>query len=200
MKNKYNQAAEKITVTPEMEKRILHNISQVDFSATPQKAKINIAFTKVLSLAACFLVLIWGANLLLEMKPPVHVTPEIVEYESLSELSANIDFPIMVPEQLQGMKENSYTCFFKTIAQITYMDGNNIITYRMARGNEDISGDYTEYKEIKEWPSLDTPITLKGDEKGYHLATWTKGGFSFAISSVEPLTESDLLNIAFSVK
>jgi hypothetical protein len=202
LQNKYNKMAERIVVTPEMSERILKNISQYDFAKDNTKPKKTMPFIKVLSVAACFLVLIGGAVFLRDMiKPPVQVVPDIVEYENLAELSANIDFALTVPtEQLQDMKEISFVCIFKAIAEITYTDGNNTIRYRMAKGDGDISGDYTEYKDVKEYQGDKRTITLKGDETGFHLAIWTNEEFSFALSSERPLSESQILKIALSVR
>jgi hypothetical protein len=202
LQNKYNQMAERIVVTPEMSERILKNISQFDFAKDGTKHRKTIPFIKMLSVAACFLVLIGGVVFLRDMiKPPVQVVPDIVEYENLAELSANIDFALTVPtELLQDMKGISFVYISKAIAEITYTDGNNTIRYRMAKGDEDISGDYTEYKNVKEYQGNERTITINGNEAGFHLAIWTNEEFSFALFSERPLSESQILKIALSVR
>jgi hypothetical protein len=200
LKSKYNRVVEKITVTPEMSERIMEKIAAQDFRGHGTARKTAVPWRKVWSLAACFLALLGGAALLGHLlKPPTPALPGITEYGSLAELAAHMDFELLTPG-LPEMRETSFKSFFAAMAEIKYSDGSNTITYRMARGKDDISGDYTSYPDIKEYQGSDRIVTLKGQGGGaYVLATWTRGGFTFSLSSESPLPQDDLLPIVLSV-
>jgi hypothetical protein len=201
VKSRYNRVMERIIVTPGMSKRIIHNISFIDCTRDTARKK-SLPLAKMLSLAACFLVIVGGAALLRNIiTPPVQVVPDTVEYSSLAELSANIDFSIIVPSgQLQGLQPVAYARISKVIAEIRYSDGDNIVKYRMARGRKDISDDNTVYTTVKEYQVDNRLITLKGDETGFYLAAWTDEEFSFSLGSGRPWPAKDLLQVVLSVK
>ena len=67
-------------------------------------------------------------------------------------------------------------------------------------GEEEISGDYTEYKEVKEVNLEGRKVTLKGGAGKYSLAIWEENGFSYAISALEnPMTKDEMLEIVNKV-
>lgn len=197
---------EKITVTPEMSERILKSLSEINFEKEQPNAKKTTPISRFLSVAACFVVLVFGVTLSPQIfnsviEPPVQIIPDITEYETLEELSAIVVYPLLVPSVLpKDMKETSYFYFWKSIAEITYSNESNVIVYRMAKGKDDISGDYNKYSSVKEYETGNGTITLQGNESGYNLAVWKNDNFSFSLSSVKPLTEDEFLQIALSVR
>jgi len=68
------------------------------------------------------------------------------------------------------------------MAQIIYSDGQNTITYRMAKGSDDISGDYTNYEESGSEIMGNIEVMLRGSSSLISLATWTKDDCSYALS------------------
>ena len=61
-------------------------------------------------------------------------------------------------------------------------DGDQI-SYRVAKGDKDISGDWTVYTEVKTETIGDFIVTIKGDNGIITLATWTDDGYSYALRS-----------------
>lgn len=87
-----------------------------------------------------------------------------------------------------------------SLAQVVYTDGTDTITYRMAEGAEDVSGDYNAYPWTEEADLDGITVTLKGQQEGaVLLAVWTDGAYSYAISCSTPLTAEQAAAIAASV-
>ena len=75
-----------------------------------------------------------------------------------------------------------------TTAEITYYgEDDKAIRYRMAEGQKDISGDYTDYEYTSEEFHENGKITLKGheDDSKYNLALWQDSHFSYSLQ-MEP--------------
>lgn len=75
------------------------------------------------------------------------------------------------------------------------------VRLRKAKGNEDISGDYTKYLITKNMAAnlnkADSKrVELRGEVNNYHVATWTDGGYTYAITSRKGLTEQQILAFA----
>ncbi len=80
-----------------------------------------------------------------------------------------------------------------------YNNRGNYITMRKAPGNYDVSGDTTLYTSTTSYRINNVTVTFKGfyTQSGgdYFLATWTKGGYSYSVSSLDALSASTLKNI-----
>ena len=73
-------------------------------------------------------------------------------------------------------------------------------SFRMAKGQREVSGDYTQYASAVVQSGETAEYTLKGDGKTVSLVTWTEGAYSFALS-FRPGVEADTaLAAAKSVK
>ena len=83
--------------------------------------------------------------------------------------------------------------------QIFYKSGDHEILYRMAKGDEDISGDYNVYTDVKTVKAGDVSVTVR---RGAHTtgAIWTDQGYSFSIYADSDLTEDAVLAIVKSVR
>lgn len=206
LKNKYNQMVEKIEVSSEMSERILKNISETEFNKKITTQKKERKLSRILSVAACFVILLIGSAVIPKFINPTQdqstqVVPNIVEYQSLEELSSELEFELFIPSQLElQMMETKYMLYLNELAEITYFNDTNTIIYRMAKGNDDISGDYNVYDNSKECETDIGTIMLKGNDDGYNLAIWSNNDFSYAISSSKPLSEDEFLKIILSVK
>lgn len=72
---------------------------------------------------------------------------------------------------------------------------------RKAAGNEDISGDYTEYPVSKTETIDGRQVTMKGQDDNISVATWTSDGYSYAIDAADhPLTLEAVTSIISSIK
>lgn len=122
-------------------------------------------------------------------------------FSSAEEISERLGFSV---DDLTGLpftpdaSRTEYTVIAGYLAEIRYYgtDGEEAV-YRAAEGEENVSGDYTDYAETGqiELDSRETlqdgeasssgayAVTLKGSEKdSYTLAEWTDGGYSYSLS------------------
>lgn len=207
---------DKIIVTPEMQERILKNISKTDLK---QKRKI-ISFRKTqkyLSIAACLAVLIAGAASFAlwnqngiganrEEKPGMEANyGGVIELESREALEQAVGFQVQEPTDLPfEVMETSYVSLWDEIAEITYSDGTEDIIYRKAllteeTGSEDISGDYNEYEHEEQLMIGSTQVTVKGNGAGENLAIWQDGTYAYSIMAPEGMTQDELSDILAGV-
>ena len=75
------------------------------------------------------------------------------------------------------------------------------VRLRKAKGSDDISGDVTKYLITKNMAAnrnkADSKrVELRGEVNNYHVATWTDGGYTYAITSKKGLTEQQILAFA----
>ncbi len=71
--------------------------------------------------------------------------------------------------------------------------GSDNLYFRMAKGFNDISGDNSDYNRTYKWKYGSTTVMLKGYKPGnYHLATWTKNGFTYSLRSEEGLSLKEM--------
>lgn len=205
LKNKYDEIMEKVEVTPEMSERILKNISEIDIKKQSSKTLYFKNHKRILSIAACFVVLLAGAFIFPKIMnsaipPLIQEIPDIKACKSVSELSSVLGFEVSEPNYLPfDFTQKAYNAYWKEVAEITYTNENNIVTFRMAQGSKDISGDYNEYNEVKDFQMDFGTITLKGNDGAYNLAIWSHNDMSYSIETIEPIFEDLILNIARSV-
>ena len=213
----YNEIMNKIEIDDEMRKRVLRNIEKADI---PEKPKINAAYRRIMTLAACFALMIAGMFVYKNMsdtavtEPPMgketastEVTDEMVgtfgitECASAEELSEKLGFPVSDLKYLpfEGY-EAEYSLYFGEFAQIDYINGSEIVSYRKIKGDEDISGDYNVYDDVKEITAGGVSVTVKGNGGIYYIAVWQKDGYSYSISDYSGLSEQAFADMVNSVE
>jgi hypothetical protein len=110
---------------------------------------------------------------------------------TVAEMSARLGFVVTVPRPLQHVGVAARNILGGDTAQIDYKNG---VMYRMARGTDDISGDYRRFdKNRKTWHYHGLTVHAKGDEKGFRSVTWTDGTYTYALLSPRPLPQ-DVVN------
>lgn len=118
------------------------------------------------------------------------------EYSSLEEAAGNAGFPFDVPETVDGYSQRIIRAMAggEGAAMIEVIYQNEIdenestdradeIRMRKAKGDEDISGDYTEYSETGSLTIGNIQATVKGEHGNIHLATWTDNGYTYSIGA-----------------
>lgn len=130
-------------------------------------------------MAACFVILLVGSVVIHNMgnwpsEPPSDLGETgIVEYNTIGELSEAIGFTVKeirsIPFEATAVQ---YTAFWNEFAEIQYTGQDNTAVLRMAFRNENVSGDYLEYTNIKNISVDGYSVTLKGDNDKYSLAVW----------------------------
>lgn len=163
-------------------------------------------FVKCAVAAAACLVMIWGARALW-LRLPVPSNPSETEQacnpyqevSSLKEAVSIVGFDMKLPDAEEPYVNVSYLVISEEIIEVFYgtQEQENVGYYiRKSKGNEDISGDFTDYAETKQVFIHNSEVTLKGKDGKWSLATWAQGGYSYAIGAQDdPMTERELSHL-----
>ncbi len=206
MKNRYDEAMKNIEVTNQMRDRILNNISKLDLEKTSKKTYPFPQYKKYLSIAACFAFLMVGFVIVhnitnLPSEPPVQIVPDIVSYHSVAELSDAIGFTVKeiqeLPFEIESVK---YTSYWGELADIKYAGSDNTAIFRIASGDEDVSGYYGEFASVESHVINGYDVTIKGSDGQYLLAVWQNDGYSYSVQFIEPVSQQEMLDTIQSIK
>jgi hypothetical protein len=226
--NKYHSAMEKIAVTPQMEERILKNVTSKNEPNIEIKKQANHKWMSSLgTIVACCVIVIAvifiypslinnneGSQHIQENQSAnnskgtgaqsgeqVLIPNQIVNTEGVDELKKAVPFELYVPGKLPaGYKADKTSVISRELAQIIYTDGNNRIIYREAKGAKDISGDYTPYEESNVVEIGDTKVVFKGSKSMINLATWIKDDYSYSLSFSTGIEKEAVISIIKSIK
>jgi hypothetical protein len=198
LREKYGEIMEKIVVTEEMRRRILHNIRSADIG--PKTNTIRFAHGKrYAAAAACFAVFLIGALTLPGLLHPLQENPAAgasggdapdvgvpgtVECASADALSREIGFPVSDIAALPfAPAETAYIASFGEIAEIDYTgaDGQTAV-YRKSLGSEDNSGIYDTFSDTQQITAGSVTAAVKGDGTAFTLAVWTDGTYAYSIA------------------
>ena len=206
MNSKYNKIMGHITITSEMEERILRNIEKIP--ADKNKKTFDLPkFQKTATIAACItLVLISSFSIqqLLDnniVKPPIQVVPDIQYFDSIDELSDAIGFDVEGIQNICFTVDTiKYTMYWNELAEIKYEGQSNLLVFRKSKGADDNSGDYNVYSNVKSLVINDTSINIKGtNPDSFNLVIWNKNNYSYSIYMQNGLDEETISNILFNL-
>lgn len=125
----------------------------------------------------------------------------LVSYNTVEEARKAIGFSFAVPTRLPAnYQTKDIIVIGSNLAEIFYRNGKKNILYRTAKGNSDISGDYTVYKEVKTAEIGNTKVTVKGNGSLINLALWTKGGISYSLNFDEACDLKSVASIMESIE
>ena len=183
---KYDEVMEKLEVTPEMRARILQNVE----TQMAEPCKKPNRLRRFAALAACLAVLLMGAMALPKfISSPVPEESEtmvangMVEVTSKEELSEAVGFPVKSAQSLPFFPQSIYyTSYWGEMAQIDYANGGSTACFRQSLGEEDNSGDWSEYPAQKSLTVNGCAVTLKGERDSYTLGIWSDGTYSYSLS------------------
>ncbi len=136
-----------------------------------------------------------------EEENAVQIPNPFVPYESLADVKEVLSFEPVVPSVLPaGFAQSEITSTGSDFLQIVYTDSSdNRIVYRMAKGSEDISGDYNTYTINKEVKIGDLTVTMRGNDN-ISGAVWVDGEFTYCILSDVALEESEVIRLIENLK
>lgn len=201
--SRYNKIMNRVEVTQAMNERILKNIEEIDFQSQPKNAWYLHDYRRYISIAACLVLVVVGVILVpnsMNVKQE-QIGISIVEYHSKDELSSYIGFEVKAIQSIPfDVEQIYYHSYEKELAEVIYVGSHNTLTFRMAKGDQDISGDYNIYKEIKPCLVGYHEITLKGNEGRYNLAIWKDEYFSYSLQIESGLSEANLIDIIQSIQ
>ena len=183
---KYDEVMEKLEVTPEMRARILRN---VEAQAAQPRKKPN-RLRRFAALAACLAILLVGAAALPKLissptpeESETTIANGMVEVASKEELSEAVGFPVKSAQSLPFFPQSIYyISYWGEMAQIDYANGGSTACFRQSLGEEDNSGDWSEYPAQKSLTVNGCAVTLKGEADSYTLAIWQDGTYSYSLS------------------
>ena len=183
---KYDEVMEKLEVTPEMRARILQNVETQ--MAEPRKKPNRLR--RFATLAACLAILLVGAAALPKLissptpeESETTIANGMVEVASKEELSEAVGFPVKSAQSLPFFPQSIYyTSYWGEMAQIDYANGGSMACFRQSLGEEDNSGDWSEYPAQKSLTVNGCAVTLKGEADSYTLAIWQDGTYSYSLS------------------
>lgn len=182
-------------------------------SSTPPKNTHKFKMYRYLATAAC-LILIITSGIFYRHHQPNTTTPDtqnpdefvlsgnsIQELNSLEDLSNAVGFDIKTPQYLPFTPSGTnYLSYFGDMAEINYSNTASTASFRMAVGDDDISGDYNEYDNVKIAKITGITVTLKGNTDGYSLAIWQSDGYTYALSLSEEVSENEWVKILESIQ
>ena len=127
-----------------------------------------------------------------------------MEVKNLDEASKIAGFSLEVPETYEDYKKQVIQAIEDDMIEVIYYDENSEhegLRIRKAKGTDDISGDYNEYKDVETVKVGDFEIIEKGSEGNISVATWNDGTYSYAIDVAEAsLTKDTIANLVSNIK
>ena len=126
---------------------------------------------------------------------------EIVD--TLDEASKIAGFNLSVPATYGDYKKQVIQAIEDDMIEVIYFNDTDSegLRIRKAKGTDDISGDYNEYKDVEIVKVGDFEITEKGSEGSISVATWNDGTYSYAIDVAEAsLTKDTIANLVSNIK
>ena len=137
-------------------------------------------------------------------KESTQIPNPFVEVKNLDEASKIAGFSLEVPETYEDYKKQVIQAIEDDMIEVIYYDENSEhegLRIRKAKGTDDISGDYNEYKDVETVKVGDFEIIEKGSEGNISVATWNDGTYSYAIDVAEAsLTKDTIVNLVSNIK
>ena len=137
-------------------------------------------------------------------KESTQIPNPFVEVKTLEEASKIAGFTLEVPETYEDYKKQVIQAIENDMIEVIYYDENSEhegLRIRKAKGTDDISGDYNEYKDVETVKVGDFEIIEKGSEGNISVATWNDGTYSYAIDVAEAsLTKDTIANLVSNIK
>ena len=128
----------------------------------------------------------------------------VEEVESMQQATELTGFTMRIPEGKAPYTEKTISVIGEDMIEVAYSkEEPSAVGYsiRKARAEGDISGDYTEYPDIREVDFEGRKVKLKGEAGTCSLALWEENGFSYAVQAQEkPMTEEEILEIVKAVE
>lgn len=123
------------------------------------------------------------------------------EYKSVDKAKKAVNFEAPVPTKVtDGYKLDYISTLDGELLQLVYRNAEDKqISYRTAKGSEDISGDYNVYKDTKTVKAGEVSVTLRKGGKT-SSAIWTNGGMTFALYADGGLSDAEITEVIKNIK
>ena len=200
----YRKIMDSVTVTPEVERRVLAGLqAALDGRRAPARRwqpRLAAACAAVMICAAASTPL-WLESRTPAETPPVQVTWNMQQFDSIGELADSLSYPLLLPAWLpEGYALESVRCLQGELAEVVWQYGEQSLTYRMAPGEQDVSGDFTSYGWEETITAGPYTVTCKGEDGLVLLAVWSDGTYSFSLHTSAGLTTDQVQAIIESIE
>ena len=122
----------------------------------------------------------------------------LTAHDSLAELAKAVGFDIKAPTVPAGYEADAYIDISGELAEVFYVKGDDMLVYRVSRGEGDNSGDYNTYSNKKTVDVNGASVELRGNDK-VNVATWSNGGFAYSVSAKQGISETEVAAVVSSV-
>lgn len=116
----------------------------------------------------------------------------LTAHDSLAELAKAVGFDIKAPTVPAGYEADAYIDISGELAEVFYVKGDDMLVYRVSRGEGDNSGDYNTYSNKKTVDVNGVSVELRGNDK-VNVAVWSNGGFAHSVLSEQGIAEADVI-------
>ena len=121
-------------------------------------------------------------------------------HATLEEAAKAAGFDLAVPEQINGNPRRDIQTMDGGMIQVFYGGDDCSVCVRKAPGSEDISGDYNVYPQVMAVDVDGIGVTMKGRDGLVHLAVWTNGGYTYALSTQTGLDSASMAALVPLIK
>ena len=136
-------------------------------------------------------------------KESTQIPNPFVEVKNLDEASKIAGFTLEVPETYEDYKKQVIQAIENDMIEVIYFNDtdNEGLRIRKAKGTDDISGDYNEYKDVETVKVGDVEVTEKGSDGDIAVVIWNDGTYSYAIDAGEAKLNSEAIaNLIANIK
>lgn len=145
---------------------------------------ITLCAVMAVSFAACSNNKTEGKDDLQKQTSNVEIPSPWVDCETIADAEKLAGFTVILPKTIpDGYTQETIEAVKDDMIQIVYENDENQITFRQSKGNDDISGIHTEYKENNTLTIGNLKVTVKGNGGKVNVATWASGEYAFSISA-----------------
>lgn len=121
----------------------------------------------------------------------------LTAHDSLAELAKAVGFDIKAPTVPAGYEADAYIDISGELAEVFYVKGDDMLVYRVSRGEGDNSGDYNTYSNKKTVDVNGVSVELRVNDK-VNVATWSNGGFAYSVSAKQGISETEVAAVVSS--
>lgn len=156
----------------------------------------------ILSLTACVSNTKETEDTTMSDSEAVQLPNPFQECQTLEKAAELAGFEIFVPDAVGEYSERTIRAMENEMIEVLYhkQEDDSQIAIRKSPGNDDISGDFKQYKENSKVAVLDFKVTMMGDNGNVNTATWTDGDYSFSVRSTDSMDISTMEELIQSVK
>ena len=114
----------------------------------------------------------------------VEIPSPFVDCDTMDDAEKIAGFNVTVPEKMpEGYAQKLIQAVENDMIQVFYANGEKEIVIRKAKGSEDISGDYNEYKENNTITVGSRKVSTRGNHGKVNAAIWIDGAYTYSITA-----------------